>query len=246
MESDMTPFEHDRQQSLDLASETLLEVKEATRESDQTELYEFACLLSQIVDLCADIDADQELETFVRDGLDEIQAVVTSDQAYSDRLESLRGEAIDRWGEVLSPLEDGDILDSAHEAGGWDDQGAQGHSEENQDEVIAPSAAEISTLLGHLGQPTSTENSDTKPITSDDAVTETGDVPAINNDSEPSDLPASENATAATESVHGEKTQDVEHEPLPTIETSDAATSIASLDPELREAFLDDASSCIC
>ena len=150
MDSEMTPADHEQDLSLELTREILEEVCQATSDSDQRELFEFSSLLVQVVDFQDDSDQSADALRFIRDGLQEIQTLVASDQTNSDRLESLRSEAIERWGELLSHADDSEVTHQQHGADAW------GISDEyeafdEQDDLVAPSAEEISSLLGQLG-----------------------------------------------------------------------------------------------
>ena len=92
--------------ALDESRELLLEVRQATQGTSQSDLHEFACLLLQVVGCTSEripmrtmIMCDAQ---FIAAGLDEIRFVVGDDQSTSSRMESLRAEAIDRWGDQIA------------------------------------------------------------------------------------------------------------------------------------------------
>ena len=226
----MTPSDNDQGLSIDAMREILQDVCQATCDSDQRDLFEFSSLLAEMVNLHDACEHDADVLQFIRAGLDEIQSLVAEDQSNSDQLEALREEAIDRWGELLSSSDDSDLSHHEHSIASWD-AGDQEEGLEEQDDLIAPSVEEISSLLGQLGSISVNGNAQV----SLEPVSDTGSSKAV----EPS---AGLQTPQHTDDV---ATASNEHEPLPSIQSENASTSIDSLDPELREAFLDDASSCV-
>ena len=150
MDYEMSPADHEQEFSLELTREILQEVCQATSDSDQRELFEFSSLLAQVVEFQDGSDQAFDALGFIRDGLQEIQSLAASDQSNSDRLESLRSEAIERWGELFSDCDDCEV---SHHRHGTDSWGTSDEHEDldDQDDVVAPSAEEISSLLGQLG-----------------------------------------------------------------------------------------------
>ncbi len=191
--------------SLGDSRELLVELRRATRGTSQSALYEFASILRQLMDLHDENGGDHDIAAFIETSMHEIRAVVGTDESSSDAMETLYGQAIDRWGDQLTPLEDDDLEETRSDFGGWDD--ADHNVPESDADVVAPSAEAISSLLTQLaGEP-------------ERVVDVTGDP-----------QPAPQPAPAK---LQGEP-------------SSASSASIDSLDPELREAFLDDASSCLC
>jgi chemotaxis protein histidine kinase CheA/ActR/RegA family two-component response regulator len=186
--------------SLNDSRELLAELRRATRGMTQSALYEFASVLRQLLDLHDQNGGDHEIAAFIETSMQEIRVVVGADDSSSELMETLHGQAIDRWGDQLTPLEDVDLEATTSD---FDDWGDSDHNDSDLDadaDLVAPSAEAISSLLTQLvGEP--------------------------------------------------ERGPDVVNTPQPAPATSQpepSSVSIESLDPELREAFLDDASSCLC
>ena len=202
--------------SLDESCELLAEVREATRESSQSKLHEFACLLSQLVDLRArsasDHVADNGICQFISLSMEEIRSVVSADKSTSERMESLRSEAIERWGDQLTPFDEIDVAGTlSHHGDGWDtpEDGPSG----SDADLIAPSAEEIRSLMSQLGG--------ASDLVGNSEISERPDsVPRPNH---------------VTLELHGDSPR----------HNDSSDVSIQSLDPELREAFLDDATGCV-
>lgn len=196
--------------SLDESLELLTEVQRATEGALQSDLYEFASLLIQVLRWHARTSGDYggagDLASFIAASLEEIRSVMNDDQLSSAQMLQLRDQAIQRWGDDLAAFDEIDLsYTSAH----------QSNSRELSDDedcdldanVVAPSAKEIGSLMAQLHR-----SGDSKSITAPDPA-------------------------PPQRSVH-------ESPALPSKDCS-SLMSIESLDPELREAFLDDASSCV-
>ncbi|TWT83801.1 Chemotaxis protein CheA [Planctomycetes bacterium CA13] len=231
--------QQDSQLSLDESRELLSEVHLATEGTSQHNLSNFATLVCQVLQLndcsLSDDIIDEGIKTFLDSSLKEIQLAMESEAPNSERIESLQTEALKRWGDRLvaddefefdlcaNDLSTNDLSTNDLSANDlstndvWDiGDCEESDSEENHDtdaDVVAPSAAEIASLLSSLGQ------TDTPPS---DHLSESSELRA---EAMLSHEPASELANASNA------------EP-PTV-------TIASLDPELREAFLEDAASCV-
>lgn len=220
MDSEMTQPDHHQQLSLELTREILQEVCQVTRDSEQQELFEFARLLAHVADL-AEGD-DEESLRFIRDGLSEIHRLVVADQPSSEHLDWLRSEAINRWGDLSATSDEMDPFSCEHHAAGWGSN--EEHEEVNgMEDLVAPSAEELSSLLGRFGS-----GSVLNPSSERD---EQGDRFA--------DSQRVEVSTACPiVGLSDDSLRDAG-------DAGDASVSIAKLDPELREAFLDDASSCV-
>ncbi len=198
--------------SLDESRELLAEVRQATRETSPSDLHEFAGLLCQVLDLHEpSIDAgDDNAADFIAMGLDEIRSLMGNDALESPRLESLRREAIDRWGDQIVPFDESESDEfSSPEMQPWETCEADEPSSDA--DLIAPSAEEITSLLSQLGQPA---------------------MPA-STEASPPQAPESQQIEPARTATPPPAGSDL------------SSVSIASLDPELREAFMDDASSCV-
>lgn len=198
--------------SLDESRDLLTEVRCAA--DPQTNLHEFAGLLCQLIDLYDRADDDQ-IAQFVGSGLDEVRQVMDADGSTSQKMESLGDEAINRWGEQLSSLDDGDedSIDAWEMSGGGD---ADTDSDAADDDLIAPSADEIGSLLAQLGG---------------------GAAPA------PEAAPAAQPTAQAAPQPTAQAAR-----PTPVIveeEDEGPEMTVDKLDPELREAFMDDASGCL-
>ncbi|MGI9471968.1 MAG: hybrid sensor histidine kinase/response regulator [Rubripirellula sp.] len=210
--------------SQDDVHDFLQEICEATQGTEQSEIFEFAEILWQLLNVEAESGGDEELVTFVNTGADVLRNVVSSDETDCEQMESLRDEAIDRWGEYLSS-EDADELGVADDWQGGcpSDDSADQHEEdsfESEDASLAtPSADEISALLSQLGQSTPVSASPKK------------EEPASSNSAGASDTTPSNNKTESLAA--------------PPANIDSCAASILALDPELREAFMDDASGCV-
>ncbi len=219
--------------SLDESRELLEEVRRATASTGQDELHEFTCLLCQIVELHQQ-QGDQSASgaaphgegaiEFIAKSLDEIRSVFGSDEATSPCMTELRTQGIDRWGDQLTsgagdPFDDGgpfdcsDPFDASQESGmRWAQSGDEEPFFDADADVVAPSAAEISSMMNQFASLSDSALDQaaadpSTPIAVGKIVPESDDGPAANGKS--------------------------------------ASESIDSLDPELREAFLDDAAGCV-
>ncbi len=137
--------------SLEDSRELVAELQRATRGTSQSALYEFASLVWQVMDLHEQNGGDHDTAEFIGTSLQEIRAVVGADESSSDRMETLRGQAIDRWGDQLTPSEDVDLEGATADYGGWGDSDSDIPAPEADADVVAPSAEEISSLLTQLG-----------------------------------------------------------------------------------------------
>ncbi|MCG8653483.1 MAG: Hpt domain-containing protein, partial [Pirellulales bacterium] len=195
--------------SIEESRELLDEVRQATCPDAQPELHGFASLLGQLLDLHRQ-DRSGGAAEFIAQSVAEIRAVVSADRSTSSRLEELFAQAIEHWGDQLTlPEEHG----GGDACGGLQPWGEEGELDADSDgEPIAPSAAEIQSLLSQLGGAASSSHAeDTGPAD--------GSTPTPSTSTQP---PQREAATAQPPSL-----------------------SIESLDVELREAFMDDASNCV-
>lgn len=205
--------------SLHEAAELLAEVRLEAESSPQSNLFDFAGLLAQLIRLCQNQPAGEgefdpiALTEFISQGLDEVRAVVHADQPSFERLDSLSEQAIDRWGKQLVAFVEGD--DSPSEQA-WDfspepDRELTSHE---ADEPEAPSADAIQALLSQLG----------------------ADPPAE---------AASQDASGAAKESVPDVDEISSAVAEPTASDSTFFAEIDSLYPELREAFMDDACSCL-
>lgn len=238
----MIPNDHQEPFSIEAAREFLREICEATRDAEDRDVFEFCSLVDQVINLHDGSDDEQQLVGFIRDGIEEIQRLVSDHQSNSERLESLRSQAIDCWGDFLSSADETlDDVDPGVDAWGSDEGDFDEFDSEEDVDLVAPSAEEISSLLGQLGSV----------------------APQHHDSSSPTETEPSGNSFPR-EPSHGEPTPDdgdvvdgpvegaTSSAPTTTLEldagsrdSGNASAAIAALDPELREAFLDDASSCI-
>ena len=103
--------------------------------------------------------------------------MVRDDQSTSDRMESLRTEAIQGWGDQLNPISQNDLEDaSSYDADAWDTH--QDHQEPESDvDVEAPSAEEISSLMSQLGQ-AADQAPQLKPASGTESAPDARSVPA--------------------------------------------------------------------
>ncbi len=219
--------------SLDESRELLLEVRAATEGTSQIGVYEFAGLLCQVLDrqgrAIREQDGEDAIAEFIATSLEEVRRVMNDDQSTSARMESLREFAIDRWGELLCAIDDPDLADGMSEmADAW--AGADDQPFSFDDDLVAPSAEEIGSLLSQLGQ------SSPSPVAAVEPAKTTPAPAAL--DAPPPTVAATVAPTAPQ--VVAESTASVS---LPSSPTD--SVTVASLDPELRAAFMDDASSCV-
>ncbi len=200
--------------SLHEAAELLAEVRLETQAS-QTELFDFAGLLSELINLQL-VGAEQgsaaerdELNEFLSKGLSQVRAAMDADPLDLEHLNQLSVQAIGRWGDALAASQDRHASQTDE---AWADAATTGDlpmPEDEEEGFEQPTAAAIEALLSQLGaDPPQQPSQPTLPATS------------------PSNPPAAEPLLAA-------------------ISDSDSVEGIESLDPELREAFLDDAASCL-
>ncbi len=211
--------------SLVESRELLAEVRRAAEADPNSDLFQFAGLLCQLIDLqdsaTSPLDGDEETAQFIGASLEEIRSVVGADQFTSERLESLRDQAVDRWGDQLTSVDEMEIEDSgSDDIDAWEDQDDCEADGDVVDDLVAPSAEAISSLLSQLGQTPTSEAEAVAAHQPDPPQAEApSDSPVDHSDS---------HSSAETSAID-----------------LSAAQSIAQLDPELREAFLDDASSCV-
>jgi chemosensory pili system protein ChpA (sensor histidine kinase/response regulator) len=210
--------------------ELLAEVRRAAEADPNSDLFQFAGLLCQLIDLhdsaTSPLDGDEETAQFIGASLEEIRSVVGADQFTSERLETLRDQVIDRWGDQLTSVDEMDIEDAqSQDIDVWmqhDDCIADDDESDESDELVAPSAEAISSLLSQFGQTPAAGPDAGGPSQSDPPK------PAFPDQQPPE---------------QADRDTDAEVDACP-VELS-AAHAIEQLDPELREAFLDDASSCV-
>lgn len=206
MSSETNPNEAGRDQARDFLSEIL----EATRGSEPSDVAQLAEILIQLLDIEEDCGGNEELIDFVFAGNEALHNALSSDSTSSVKLERLRDNAIERWGECLS-LGEYDEVYSIEAVADWPDE-PEHHSAEEED-FEAPSADQISSLLSQLGQATHAESS-----------------------------ADSDTKTPSATSEKGESSDELASTPT---QMESCAESIQKLDPELREAFMDDAASCV-
>ncbi len=246
MDSEMLPNDHPEPFSIESAREFLREICEATRDAQERDVFEFCSLVDQVIDLHDESDDEQQLAGFIRDGIEEIQRLVNDDQPNSERLESLRGQAIDCWGDFLSSADETlDDVDPGADAWGSNEDDLEAFDLEDDEELVAPSAEEISSLLGQLGSVPTADEATEEPKATD---------PSSGSSCDPSQHETSHGQSSGQHTGPDHQLPD-QREPSsaeattqPTSGdpgTTEATAAIAGLEPELREAFLDDASSCI-
>lgn len=139
------------------AHELLREVKQSAGAESGSELYEFACLLLQLLDVIDGWHDDsdwrlenaQQLSSFIADGLSKVRAAVAGDSAALEPIKDLTREARGNWEEYLELLEDRQTDDAYR--GGWNDSG-DAAAESADEDLTAPSEEEITALLAELGQ----------------------------------------------------------------------------------------------
>ncbi len=221
----------DNDLSLDESRELLTEVRCAT--DPQSGLHGFAGLLCQLIELHDRIDDgdSDEIAKFIGQGLDEVRSVMADDAPTSDKLQSLQEHVVDCWGSQLEPLEPvGD--DASDDIDAWGSEPSETDSQDSHDDgdeldnLVAPSADEISSLLTQLGNPAAPHELPVENSAEENQTTP----PAA----QQSDQPAEGLARSFDQPAEG-----LAHSfAQPTV-------TVDSLDPELREAFLDDASGCV-
>ncbi|QEG41045.1 hybrid sensor histidine kinase/response regulator [Roseimaritima ulvae] len=229
--------------SLEESRELLLEVRAATEGTSQIGVYEFAGLLCQVLDregrAIRENNGEDAIAKFIATSLDEVRKVMNEDQSTSARMESLRDFAIDRWGELLCAIDDPDLTEGlTHPADTWSDEEDQAFGFD--DDLVAPSAEEIGSLLGQLGQtPAVPAAPQAEP------TPEPEPPPAAQPQRAAQSLPTQNIPLEVASAVSPVATPAAAPAQVETAPPHSSAVTIASLDPELRAAFLDDASSCV-
>lgn len=212
--------------SLDESRELAAEVCRATEGDSQSDLHQFAALLCQVIDLqigsSAESGSADATEAFITESLDEIRSIFEADGSGSEKMDALRNQAVEQWGDQIQAIDfEGDAIDVWQDGQSFDEESAieeTDHEADQSEDVSAPSAELIQSLMSQLTQ--------SSPEAGEIAPAAIPTPPATSQSPAPSNVKPS-NASAA---------------PAPTGTGTDA---IDSLDPELREAFLDDATGCL-
>lgn len=212
---------HNNELSLDDAAELLAEVRLKVEASSSSNLYDFVGLLSELFRLCENQAAGEgeveltRLNEFLPQALAEVRSVMNADSPNFERIDALYDQAIDQWGEQLVAMRENDDPQLNSEAWEFPPDTSTDMASAEDDEPEAPSADAIQALLSQLGAASPPEAAPPQ----DDL----GEAQA----------PAPVAVMGSSETV---PSQDA---------PSRSIVEIESLDPELREAFMDDASSCV-
>ncbi len=206
------------------AAELLAEIRLVTESSPQPNPYEFAGLLSDLLSLRqhyaegGESDADlSELVAFISSGLAELRAVLDAEQPSFERIDQLSEQAAEHWGEQLIAIrEHNEVQSDAN--WGFPAVSPREPATQEADELVAPSADAIHALMSRLAAGSAEA---TSPISG--AV-----------DKQDCSTPSNQNAGNTADNTAEPPAVEVHSDP-----------EIESLDPELREAFMDDASSCL-
>lgn len=212
------------QLSFDESMELLVDLRCEFQESSQRKLYDFASVVFQVGSYYrregSKPGGDPSCVPFITAALEEIRRVYSSGKPTSARMDAMQAAAIKRWSRKFVPADKLQKEKNASaDSGLWndsDDNPAHG----DDDDVVAPSAEEIGSLLSKLK-----------------GKSESAPKSAPEKKAEPKAKPQS-------------KTPPPAPDPTPPAEPAEVADTISSeaidaLDPELREAFLDDAASCV-
>ncbi|MEM7475498.1 MAG: response regulator [Planctomycetota bacterium] len=164
----------------------------------------------------------EELELFLLESVEALKFELSQDDPNWQTLDRLNDKAVDSWGEYLVEL-----IDSDHDALEHWDAPSRGDefselSELSEENTLAPSSEEVEALLGQLGQlATSADSPEPDSARADPQPVHRN---AISLES-PSDNPRENVEQGSPLRAKGMGTE--------------------SLDPELLEAFMEDASSCL-
>ena len=204
----------------------LSDVWQVAQNASQQSLSEFVEVVGQVLEIqeqsSEEANADNDSASFIESCIAEIRSLLEAEMPSSDQMVSLRAEAIDRWGDQLMIDGDFDIEQTGFEANLWDEVGNE--AEDTDADIITPSADDVASMLSQLNQATSEDLSSPDPNVSKPFA------------KKPKPLEAPVHAPTLT-------AQDSISVVAPVRKSM--PISIASLDPELKAAFLDDASSCL-
>lgn len=212
------------------ADELLVEVRLESTARNQPKLYDFAGLLRNLIALHqgqSAIKAERnltDLTALIAKGLDEVRVVMDAFQPCFQQIDLLSEQAISQWGDLLVTLSiDGDQAPGV----AWDTTSycESENATDDEESIEVPSADAIRAMLGQI----SAANPSTTPVipveeTIEEAVAET----AVET--------AEEMAVETT--LSRARTQQL-------MNTQPTASAVDALDPELREAFMDDATACL-
>lgn len=206
------------------ALELLVEIRLASDFCSQSSLFQFAGLLSELITLRQNQDQRVDkldltaLTEFISDGLREVRSMVSGEKLCIEHMDSLCDQAIDTWGELLAGLQDVSATPSEQR---W----------------------EFSTELPGDLETVGTETDDA----AEPEVPSRDEIQALLNqlapstqETEPAQIVANPGRQDDTRSTR----HDTEAAIAQAIET-DSIEDLLTLVPELREAFMDDASSCL-
>ncbi len=203
------------------ADELLVEVRLESTARAQPRLYDFAGLLRNLItiyqgQLAIKAEPDlADLTAFIATGLQEVRVVMDASRPCFQQIDLLSEQAISEWGDLLVTIS----IDGNQDPGlAW---GFTSHSQpeittNDEESIEVPSADAIQAMLGKIRSVT--------PSTA----------PAITANTGSQSL-----ATSATPEI---PLKMLTQETTPVKSTSAA---VEALDPELREAFLDDAGACL-
>jgi chemosensory pili system protein ChpA (sensor histidine kinase/response regulator) len=219
--------------SMHEAAELLAEVCLETKSLPQSNLFDFAGLLRELICLYEDqgklnsegkLNSDDELKPlfeFISKGIAEVRVAMDADLPSLEQIELLYDQAIDGWGEQLVAIRE--RSDSSADPG-WEftaessSEVAPAEAQIDTEVLQAPSADAIHALLSQLSADQSAE------------VTRTQVAPKV---------------VAPVDVTTELRTQ----KPMAPVQQqefdSNPVIGVESLDPELREAFMDDASGCL-
>ncbi|QDT07171.1 Gliding motility regulatory protein [Rubripirellula lacrimiformis] len=209
------------QESRDLLSE----VWQAAENASQQSLVDFVEMVSQVLELqerSADSDAASDLACFIDRCITEIRSAMETEMPSPDQLDSLKSEAIQRWGDQWIDDSEFDIEQTGFDDNLWEE--SDNDDQDTDANIVAPSADDIASMLSQLNLATA------QPV----------------DEPEPNAPPPLANPTKLADApVHAPTSNRQEIVPVAAPVAKSTPITIASLDPELKEAFLDDASSCL-
>ncbi len=221
----------------------VIEFLEATFREQSTQsgpAAEFATVLIELVQVYQhSLESDGGLAANIADFLpaaaDALKGALTNDSSSLQQLDHLNDTVIDRWGEELLNLRDGDAL-LAEQA--WGSGDALNSAEAASDDFEAPSADAVQAMLSHMGA--FSDSSAESTATPEEEIPAPQPAPSPRQDSTPTSTKTDRvSPTAAT--ANSTNSQLV----IPSPQLCAEIPDVEALIPELREAFLEDAHSCL-
>ena len=203
--------------SLADTAELLTEIQSELR-GQAPELCDFAGLLRQLIAISLSSEqGDASLSSLIQSGFSELRGLIENDSSDFQSLEPIRENAVENWGEQLAQSADSDVADDwAFGQASADSENSDDAEQAEVDSALpAPSAEEVQALLSQLGGHAAPARADVAPT-----------IPEADPVGSEADEVSSPDPSRSSNSV-------------------DVFAGIESIIPELQEAFVADADSCL-